>query len=68
MRRVGIRNLLRWRKKIAPYRKPIGGDAGGGIAPDVMLRRQTMKDEPQPQVLVAFGFWIRKRAPARPSS
>ena len=68
MRRVGIRNLLRWRKKNRPLSETDRGRSGGGIAPDVMLRRQTMKDEPQPQVLVAFGFWIRKRAPARPSS
>jgi len=32
-----------------------------------MSVRQTEKDEPQPQVLVAFGFLMTNCAPSRPS-
>ena len=43
--------------------------AAAGVMETVMaLSFQTENELPQPQVVCAFGLWITKREPSRPSS
>ena len=39
----------------------------GSTANDLIRQDQTVKDEPQPQVVVALGLMTRKRDPSNPS-